>query len=41
MWSHSIVGGMCNFLSYVSPQQKFEAMDESVLQLSFIRKNEG
>jgi len=26
------VGGVCNFLSSVSPQQKFEAMDRPVLQ---------
>ena len=36
-----IVGGVCNFLGSVSLQQKFEAMDELVLQLSFIRKNRG
>ena len=30
------VRGVCNFLSYVSPQQKFELMDGPVLQLSFI-----
>ena len=27
------VGGVCNFLGSVSPQQKFEAMDRPVLQL--------
>ena len=32
------VGGVCNFLSSVSLQQKFEAMDGPVLQLSFIQK---
>ena len=32
------VGGVCNFLSSVSLQQKFETTDESVLQLSFIGK---
>ena len=35
------VGGVCNLPSSVSPQQKFEAKDESVLHLSFIRKNKG
>ena len=29
-------GGVCNFLGSVSLQQKIEAMDGSVLQLSFI-----
>ena len=33
------VGGICKFLGSVSPQQKFEATDESVLQFSFIREN--
>ena len=33
------VGGICNFLGSVSPQQKCEPIDESVLQLSFIREN--
>ena len=32
------VRGMCNFLSSVSLQQKFEATGESVLELSFIGK---
>ena len=27
------LGGVCNFLGSVSPQQKFEVMDRSVLQL--------
>ena len=49
--SHSTTGvrGVCNFLGSVSPQQKFEAMDQrhssrrdqcynSMLQLSFIWK---
>ena len=30
------VRGVCNFLASVSPQQKFEATDGRVLQLSFI-----
>ena len=30
------VGGICNFLSSVSPQQKFEVMDRPVVQLSYI-----
>ena len=30
------VGGVCNFFSSVSPQQKFEVMDRPVLQLSCI-----
>ena len=30
------VRGLCNFLSSVSPQKKFEATDGPVLQLSFI-----
>ena len=38
---NAIVGGVCNFLGSVSLQQKFEAMDGSVLLLSFIRKNKG
>ena len=29
-------GGVCNFLSFVSWQQKFEVTDGAVLQLSFI-----
>ena len=29
------VGGVCNFFSSVSPQQKFESTDRSVLQLNF------
>ena len=33
---HYGVGGVCNFLGSVSLQQKFEAMDGLVLQLSFI-----
>ena len=32
----TIVGGVCNFLSSVSLEQKFEATNRSVLQLSFI-----
>ena len=32
------VRGVCNFLGSVSPQQKFETTDESVLQFSFIGK---
>ena len=36
-----IVGGVYNFLGSLSPQQKFEATDESVLQLCFLRKNKG
>ena len=32
------VRGVCNFLSFVSWQQKFEAVDGAVLQLSFIQK---
>ena len=35
------VRGVCNFRGSVLLQQKFEAMGESVLQLSFIRKNKG
>ena len=31
-----VVGGVCNFLSSVSLQQKFEVMDRPVLQLNFI-----
>ena len=34
MWSFISVGGVCNFLGSVSLQQKFEAMDRPVLQLS-------
>ena len=30
-FTYFIVGGLCNFLSSVSPQQKFEAMDRPVL----------
>ena len=33
---YHIVGEVCNFLTSVSPQQKFEATDRPVLQLSFI-----
>ena len=32
----SVVGGVCNFLGSVLPQQKFEVTDGPVLQLSFI-----
>ena len=32
---YHIVGGVCNFLTSVSPQQKFEATDRPVLQLSY------
>ena len=31
-----VVRGVCNFLSSVSLQQKFEVMDRPVLQLNFI-----
>ena len=34
--SNTFVQGVGNFLGSVSPQQKFEVMDGSVLQLSFI-----
>ena len=34
--SPQFVGGLCNSLGSVSPQQKFEAMDGPVLQLCFI-----
>ena len=34
--SPQLVGGVCNSLGSVSPQQKFEAMDGPVLQLRFI-----
>ena len=36
--SHSIiyVGGVCNFLGSVLPQQTFDAMDGPVLQLTFV-----
>ena len=34
--SREIVGGMCNLLGSVWPQQKFESTDGPVLQLSFI-----
>jgi len=33
--SHAIVGGMCNLLGSVWLQQKFEATDGPVLQLSY------
>ena len=29
-----MLGGVCNFFSSVSPQQKFEAVDRPVLRLS-------
>ena len=32
----ALVGAVCNFLGSVSPQQKFEATEGPVLQLSFI-----
>ena len=31
----SVIKGVCNFFSSVSPQQKFESIDGSVLQLNF------
>jgi len=34
--SNTIVKGVGNFLGSIPPQQKFEVMDGSVLQLSFI-----
>ena len=35
-FQHRPCGGVCNFLSFVSWQQKFEVTDGAVLQLSFI-----
>ena len=36
MCAHALVRGVCNFLGSVSLQQKFEATEGPVLQLSFI-----